>query len=273
MEKYIGIWNDSEERGRLPLSPVAFGDGAKTVVPTEAHLLLSVKEGSAKLSYREGDEELYDGTMLFIRRGAEVEFFEKSADFECEFVLFEAEEAFLEHLELPDVAIGEVGEGVGITSVVKMSAYALEYYHDRLRICAAVYSALAKIARDGMISRLERFDTLSERLSPAMLQIEQRYMEQLTVRILAHSCSMSESVFTRSFKRVYGCTPVQYLIKVRLEAAKELLATTDRSFDDIAKSCGFKNAKYFGDILKKNEHVTPRELRAMYQGMTQVKFF
>ena len=84
---------------------------------------------------------------------------------------------------------------------------------------------------------------------------------------------MSESVFTRSFKRVYGCTPVQYLIKVRLEAAKELLAASDISFDEIAKRCGFKSAKYFGDILKKNEHVTPRELRSMYQGMTQVKFF
>ena len=133
--------------------------------------------------------------------------------------------------------------------------------------------ALAKIARDGMISRLERFDNLSERLSPAMLQIEQRYMEQLTVHTLAHSCSMNESVFSRSFKRVYGCSPVQYLIKVRLEAAKKMLASSEVSFEEIAKKCGFKNAKYFGDILKKNEHVTPRELRAMYQGMTQVKFF
>ncbi|MBQ6893798.1 MAG: helix-turn-helix transcriptional regulator [Clostridia bacterium] len=273
MEKFIGIKNENEERDRLPLSPVAFGSGAKTIIPSDSHLLLSVREGSVKLTCDGGDEELYDGAMLFVRSGAEVEFFEKSADFECDFVLFDADEEFLEHLELSDVAIGEVGEGVGIASVAKMSAYALEYYHDRLRICAAVYSSLAKIARDGMISRLERFDTLSDRLSPAMLQIEQRYMEPLTVRILAHSCSMSESVFTRSFKRVYGCTPVQYLIKVRLEEAKELLATTDLSFEEIANSCGFKSAKYFGDMLKKNEHVTPRELRAMYQGMTQIKFF
>ena len=273
MEKFIGIKNETEERDRLPLSPVAFGSGAKTVLPSQSHLLLSVKEGSISFSYDGSSEELYEGALLFVKSSAEVEFFDKSDDFECDFVLFEADDEFLSHLELDSVAVGEVGEGVGISSVAKMSTYALEYYHDRLRICAATYSALAKIARDGMISRLERFDNLSERLSPAMLQIEQRYMEPLTVRILAHSCSMSENAFTRAFKRVYGCTPVQYLIKVRLEEAKELLATTDRSFDDIAKSCGFKSAKYFGDMLKKNEHVTPRELRAMYQGMTQVKFF
>lgn len=273
MEKFIGLKPESDEQDRLPLSPVAFGSGAKSVVPSESHLLLSVKEGSIKLACEDGDEELYDGAMVFVRSGAKAEFFDKSDDFECDFVLFESDEAFLEHLKLPDVAVGEAGEGSGISTVTKMSPYALEYYHDRLRICAAVYSSLAKIARDLMISRLERFDTLSDRLSPAMMQIEQRYMEPLTVRILAHSCSMSENVFTRNFKRVYGCTPVQYLIKVRLEAAKELLATTDRSFEDIANACGFKSAKYFGDMLRKNEHVTPRELRAMYQGMTQIKFF
>ncbi|MBR5011252.1 MAG: helix-turn-helix transcriptional regulator [Clostridia bacterium] len=273
MEKFLIPKNENEERDRLPISPVAFGSGAKSVVPSDSHLLLLVREGNIKLTCEGVDEELYEGAMLFVRDKAEVLFSEKSEDFECDFVLFEASEEFLEHLELSNVALGEVGEGATIASVAKMSAYALEYYHDRLKICAAVYSALAKIARDSMISRLERFDNLSERLSPAMLQIEQRYMEPLTVRILAHSCAMSENAFNRAFKRIYGCTPVQYVIKVRLEAAKELLATTDRTFEDIAVSCGFKNAKYFGDMLKKNDHVTPRELRSMYQGMTQIKFF
>lgn len=273
MENFIGIRQENEERDRLPISPIAFGSGAKRVVPSDSHLLLSVRQGSIKLNSDGTEDDLYDGAMVFIKSGALAEFCDRSEDFECDFVQFDADDEFLSHLELPDVAIGEVGEGASIATVAKMSSYALEYYHDRLRICAAVYSALAKIARDGMISRLERFDNLSERLSPAMLQIEQRYMEPLTVKMLAHSCSMSENAFTRSFKRVYGCTPVQYLIKVRLEEAKELLAATDRSFEDIAKACGFKNAKYFGDMLKKNEHVTPRELRAMYQGMTQIKFF
>ena len=270
MEKYIDLGRETEEeREPLPIEPIAFGSGAKAVTPDEGHLLLVVKEGSITVD----DEELTAGMMLFIRAGAEPVFSEKSKDFLCEFVLFHATEAFLLHLELTDSAYGEVGEGSGISSVAKMSPYALEYYHDRLRICATVYNALAKIAREGMISRLERFDTLTDRLSPAMLQIEQRYMEPLTVRVLSHSCSMSETMFTRHFKRVYGCTPVQYLIRVRLEAAKELLAMTDKSFEEIAKECGFRSAKYFGEMLKKNEHVTPRELREMYQGMTQIKFF
>ena len=274
MEKYIGLGREIEdERSRLPILPLAFGSGRKTPSPEEAHLLLAVKDGSAVIAGAKRGKALSAGMMLFARRGMPLVISEKSEDFLCEFVLFDAGEDFLTHLELADLAICESYEGVGISSVAKMSAYALEYYHDCLRICAAVYASLAGIAREGMISRLERFDTLSERLSPAMLQIEQRYMEPLTVRVLAHSCSMSESMFTRHFKRIYGCSPVQYLIRVRLEAAKELLATTDLPFEEIANTCGFKSAKYFGDMLKKNEHVTPRELRAMYRGMTQIKFF
>ncbi len=273
MEEYIGLQSENEERDRLPLSPIGFGSGKKMLSGSAGHLVICVKEGSALLAGEDGDEELTSGILIFARKGVKVELTEKSDDFSFEYVLFDASDEFLEHLELSDVAIGEAGEGATLSSVAKMSPYALEYYHDRLRICAAVYGVLAKIARESMISRLERFDTLSERLSPAMLQIEQRYMESLTVRVLAHSCSMSESMFTRSFKRVYGCTPVQYLIRVRIDAAKELLASTDRSFDDIAKACGFKSAKYFGDMLKKHEHVTPRELRTMYQGLTQMRFF
>ncbi|MBR5538806.1 MAG: helix-turn-helix transcriptional regulator [Clostridia bacterium] len=273
MEEYIGLQTENEERDKLPISPLEFGNGVKSLSGGDGHLVICIKEGSAMLSGEDGDEELFCGTLVFARRGVKIELSEKSEDFSVEYVLFDASEDFLDHLELSDIAIGEAGEGATLSSVTKMSPYALEYYHDRLRICAAVYGVLAKIAREGMISRLERFDTLSDRLSPAMLQIEQRYMESLTVRTLAHSCSMSEGAFTRSFKRVYGCTPVQYLIRVRLEAAKELLASTDRSFEDIAKACGFRSAKYFGDMLKKNEHVTPRELRAMYQGLTQIRFF
>ena len=230
-------------------------------------------EGGDLLLFTAGEETVDEGQLLFVRRGQTLSGLELSADFDCEFALFDAAEDFLSHLELDDISVGEVGEGCGLSAVAKMSIYALEYYHDCLKICAEVYAALAKIARDRMISKLERFDTLSERLSPAILQIEQRYGEALTVPMLAHACSMGESHFSRAFKQVYGTSPIRYLIRVRIEAAKVLLADTDLPFEEIAKRCGFGTTKYFGDMLKRHEHVSPRELRAMYRSMTQVSFF
>mgnify|MGYP002536863724 CR=1 FL=1 len=274
MDKMIALPEEAEEaRERLPIVPIAFGSGSKFPAAGEAHLLLSVREGGFAYAGGAGEETVGRGQMLFIRRGSALDALQKSDDFDCEFVLFEASEDFLRHLELPDVAVGEVGEGCGLTTVAKMSAYALEYYHDCLKICAAVYASLAKIARDRMIAQLERFDNLTERLSPALLQIEQRYGEALTVPILAHACAMGESHFARAFKQVYGCSPIRYLIRVRVEKAKALLADTDLPFEEIARQCGFGTTKYFGDVLKKYEHVSPRELRTMYRSMTQVSFF
>ncbi len=274
MEKIIALPEEADEaRTRLPLVPVAFGSGGKFPPAAEAHLLLSVRAGSLSYTDSAGEETVDEGQLLFVRRGQTLSGLELSADFDCEFALFDAAEDFLSHLELDDISVGEVGEGCGLSAVAKMSIYALEYYHDCLKICAEVYAALAKIARDRMISKLERFDTLSERLSPAILQIEQRYGEALTVPMLAHACSMGESHFSRAFKQVYGTSPIRYLIRVRIEAAKVLLADTDLPFEEIAKRCGFGTTKYFGDMLKRHEHVSPRELRAMYRSMTQVSFF
>ncbi|MBQ9429218.1 MAG: helix-turn-helix transcriptional regulator [Clostridia bacterium] len=258
----------------LPLCPLAFGSG-RELVCTEAggHLLLSVTAGQVQVQLHEGDTTLGEGALLFVHAGEEPQFFGKSEDFFCDYVCFEASDEFLSHLELSPISVGRVGEGSDLTSIVKMSPYALDYYHDSLKICAGIYTVLAKIARDRMISGLERFDRLSDRLAPAILQIEERYSEPLTVAILAHSCEMSETAFGHAFKRVYGCTPIRYLIRVRLEAAKDLLANTDRDFEDIARACGFCSAKYFGDMLKKYEHHSPRALRALYRSTKQISFF
>ena len=52
-----------------------------------------------------------------------------------------------------------------------------------------------------------------------------------------------------------------------------VLAESFLPLEEIAKRCGFGTTKYFGDMLKRHEHVSPRELRAMYRSMTQVSFF
>lgn len=265
---------ESDVSGALPLSPLAFGSGREPLGTQEgAHLVLACTAGRVQLRLPEGDAALEPGALLFVHAGEDPGFFAKSEDFFCDYVWFDAADAFLAHLELPPICTGEVGEGVDLSGIVKMSPYALDYYHDCLKICAGIYAVLAKIARDRMISGLERFDRLSDRLAPALLQIEERYDEPLTVKILAHSCEMSEAAFGHAFKRVYGCTPIRYLIRVRLEAAKDLLANTDRDFEDIARACGFCNAKYFGDMLKKYDHHSPRALRALYRSTKQISFF
>ena len=137
MEKIIALPEEAEEaRTRLPIVPIAFGSGSKCPSADEAHLLLSVRAGSLSYTDLSGEETADEGQLLFVRRGHTLPDLAPSADFDCEFVLFDAAEDFLAHLDLDDISAGEVGEGCGLSAVAKMSVYALEYYHDCLKICA-----------------------------------------------------------------------------------------------------------------------------------------
>ncbi|MDQ0736467.1 GlxA family transcriptional regulator [Arthrobacter agilis] len=66
--------------------------------------------------------------------------------------------------------------------------------------------------------------------------------EPLTVDRLAEQAHMSRRTFVRAFRASTGTTPSAWLRSRRLDAARRLLETTDRSIDQIATDCGFGNA-------------------------------
>ena len=91
MEKIIALPEEAEEaRTRLPIVPIAFGSGSKCPSADEAHLLLSVRAGSLSYTDLSGEETADEGQLLFVRRGHTLPDLAPSADFDCEFVLFDA---------------------------------------------------------------------------------------------------------------------------------------------------------------------------------------
>src|SRR2546423_12453365 len=68
-----------------------------------------------------------------------------------------------------------------------------------------------------------------------------------TIDDLADRAAMSRRHFTRVFTTQVGVTPAKYVERVRLEAARRLLETTERTVDDIALACGFRT----GEILRR----------------------
>ena len=87
---------------------------------------------------------------------------------------------------------------------------------------------------------------------------------------LANSISMADLVkhigLGRSrmfdlFKSVTGMTPNDYLLRLRVEKAKELLANPDRSITDVALAAGFSSCQYFDNVFRKYTGQTPQEFR------------
>ena len=72
---------------------------------------------------------------------------------------------------------------------------------------------------------------------------------------------ISKNTLIYNFNKHVGRSPMDYLLTVRLNKAKQLLAVTLKSISKISEECGFSSANYFGLIFKKKTGVSPLEYR------------
>lgn len=71
---------------------------------------------------------------------------------------------------------------------------------------------------------------------------------------------LSEDYLKRMFKKQYGVTPHDYLVKIRLERAKMMLSSVSRfdyTIKSVASSCGFNDPLYFSRLFKKRFNMSP----------------
>lgn len=91
--------------------------------------------------------------------------------------------------------------------------------------------------------------------------IHENYHEDLSLQYLAGLCSVSTSYLSKKFKLSYKMSPIQYLIRRRIEVASSLLLRTDDKIEEIAHKVGFKDANYFARMFRQNVGVSPKEFR------------
>ena len=78
---------------------------------------------------------------------------------------------------------------------------------------------------------------------------------------VARHCLVSESVLYDVIKKEIGMTPNELRQRILCEKAEQLLATTDRSVQEISDRLGFSSASYFRKVLRSHTGKTPREIR------------
>ncbi|MCX7715233.1 MAG: AraC family transcriptional regulator [Clostridia bacterium] len=104
---------------------------------------------------------------------------------------------------------------------------------------------------------------IKELLRAAKEYIENNYSKDLTLSDIAKYIFLSESYFAHTFKNEFGISPKSYLLKVRVDASKELLSSTDMKISDIALSVGFSSQQRYNDIFRKYMNMTPLKYRKM----------
>lgn len=104
---------------------------------------------------------------------------------------------------------------------------------------------------------------LKELLHIAKDYIDNNYDKELSLANVSKCVYLSESYFAHTFKDEFNISPKSYLLSVRIEASKELLANTDMRVNDVALSVGFSSQQRYNDIFRKHTNMTPLKYRRL----------
>ncbi len=126
-----------------------------------------------------------------------------------------------------------------------------------LMLCEVAASSGPK-AEDGAAVRLaSRADAL----------IRTHFHEALSTSSVACRLHCNPDYLGRVFQKVYGCTLTEALHGRRLKVACHLLLESDKTVQEVAMSCGFRDATYFRRLFKRREGISPRVFRQLYSKM------
>ena len=103
------------------------------------------------------------------------------------------------------------------------------------------------------------------RIGDAIRYMNRHYAEPVELKILARIANMSERSFFRHFHVSAGCSPVEYLLKIRLQHGCDLLINGNASIAEIAAECGFCDSNYFCKQFRRAFGVSPRSFRQQYR--------
>lgn len=95
--------------------------------------------------------------------------------------------------------------------------------------------------------------------------IEARLGGKVVLEDLADALGMSATSFSRRFKNTVGQPPYQYVLRTRVERAKQQLARQELSVSDLALSLGFYDQSQFSNAFRRIIGLSPREYRRRLQ--------
>lgn len=125
------------------------------------------------------------------------------------------------------------------------------------------YAIFGYLSKKYPVKEKKSADSLLENVKA---YIETRYSSvSLNVETLSRIFSVNRSSLYRCFVKHLKTTPNRYIIKTRMEQAKELLKGTDLSIKSVAQSVGYTDQFWFSKLFKKEIGLSPSEYREKYK--------
>jgi AraC-like DNA-binding protein len=231
-----------------------------------------------KMLWRTSDTEILvkKGDAFFVKKGAiKVQTFYKE-DF-CELIVFVPDEFIKEVINKHKISFA-----LGKSTTKSRSIFPLHSEDVLTAYFESLYSyfiqskqpseSLLKlkfeeliiniISNDKNLPVINHFKYICECSKISLREImEANFTSNLSLAEFASLCGRSLSTFKRDFFEIYDTSPGTWLMKKRLEYARYLLETTDKSIYEIIFDTGFKNRTHFIRIFKDEYGITPNRFK------------
>ena len=127
------------------------------------------------------------------------------------------------------------------------------YYYKSMELAYQILELLHKSrSRYAPDNRLALLDGVEDYMAEHYCDIKFDYTA------LVNTTGLSYSYFKKLFIDKYGCPPVKYITRLKINRACELLQTGKFPITEVAKLCGFENVYYFSNVFKKQTGIAPR---------------
>ncbi|KQV66265.1 AraC family transcriptional regulator [Rhizobium sp. Root1220] len=127
---------------------------------------------------------------------------------------------------------------------------------------ATLHRIAVETARQAKSPHDKRASTTIERVIEAL---EQRAFLQIDMNALADEFALSPATLRRHFVATVGMSPKAFQLRLRIDQAKQLLATTTLTIEAISAAVGIDDAFYFSRLFQDRERCSPSEFRRRHR--------
>lgn len=241
--------------------------------------LLYIAVGKGHFYFKGSDEETVvpKGNMVLFRpKEPQVYYYyaeEKPEIYWVHFTGWKVEE-YLKRYELPEE------ENVFFTGVSPDYPWIYNQLIRELQLQRTKYDEMLKILLKHILITINRYtkegketgNDMIDEIERAARYFNDNYNKDISIDQYAAEHLVSTNCFIHNFKSVMKVSPMQYIISLRMSAAKVYLESTGKNITEVAEAVGYENSLYFSRIFKKNTGYSPSEYKKVYKKTPESKF-
>lgn len=228
------------------------------------YLLIYISKGTAKLYLEAASYNLTDKMLIILGPESKFEFQSLSNSFTMDFFYLKGRELFDYMTLLSDDSSCHHYIEINCSDFIKNN---LNNMIELLKYPIAHSELfLSKYLRDIICEIMHARATANTPELPKHVKqckhfLEEEYMQPLSLDDLQNILNINKYRLCREFSSYVGISPMQYLLRIRIEKSKELLSLTDMTIHSVGDCVGIPNTTHFINQFKKLNNMTPLEYR------------